>query len=93
MDTWSSTWLEAYMWHCGDDHCNCFQPRIDRVRPGVHRPWIKRELVWEGTFHSDPDCHEYEQQVDELKRAAEDHGITLDDNHHGKREDQHDTSA
>lgn len=44
--------LHASVWWCGDETCDCTQPKIERLTPN-HRagyPWICREEVWSGKF-------------------------------------------
>jgi predicted DNA-binding protein (UPF0278 family) len=85
--TWASTRLEAIIWWCGDDECDCTQPQIDRVTPNLSEgyPWIRRETVWRGTFHSKPDADQALAQRAELAVAAAERGITLDADGYGVR--------
>jgi hypothetical protein len=52
---WKKTRIIAHMWHCGDEICNCYQPKIERITPNKNNdfPWIERELLWSGTFCTD----------------------------------------
>jgi hypothetical protein len=80
--------LQAYIWWCGDEDCDCTCPQIDRVTPRAGHPgWINRERLWTGTFHSRADREESAEQVKELEAAADRYGIELDDDHQGEREE------
>lgn len=72
-------YLVAEIWGCGDEVCDCYQPQITKILPHVppRPPWIRREKVWEGTFHSQPEPEEWEQMKRELREAAAANGITL----------------
>jgi hypothetical protein len=75
-ETWLTTRVRAEMWWCGDEHCNCTQPQIDRITPNhdAGYPWIKRERLWEGEFQSDASAEESLAQWRELIAAAEKYG-------------------
>jgi hypothetical protein len=80
---WQQTWLVASIWYCGDeDFCDCSQPVIELVYPNrqVGPPWVHRERVWEGTFHSQATGDEYREQRRELYRECRKRGIRLCDN-------------
>lgn len=85
---WETERLVAYIWWCGDDHCDCTQPRIDHISPNrkASYPWIHSKNVWSGTFQSDGEGRP-EQRI-ELEEAAKRCGITLmgtdDDAHYGQ---------
>lgn len=51
---WEQSYVYATIWNCGDDDCQCYQPRIYRSSPNlkVGRPWRIQEMLWEGTFAS-----------------------------------------
>jgi hypothetical protein len=71
--------LEAYIWFCGDDECDCTQPVVERIDPNPQAPgFIKRTLLWEGTFCCQAGRTERAAQVRELRAAARRHGINLD---------------
>jgi hypothetical protein len=74
---WLTPRLEARVWHCDDEVCDCWQPVIERVTPGEAFPWIKRERLWEGSFISQPEAHESKQMIEDLRKAAADYGIEL----------------
>lgn len=79
---WKRPKLEARMWHCGDPgYCDCYHPVVERITPGKKWPWIKRERLWEGTFHSQPETEEWKNQKAELAKAADDYKIILDSQH------------
>ncbi len=79
LDHWGKTWLRAFMWYCGDDVCNCSQPKIIKQSPNWNMgyPWVRQDSVWEGTFRSDGE--DYELLVQELKDAAARYDIPLTD--------------
>jgi len=74
-------YLEARMWWCQDEVCDCHQPQIDRVtaNPDDSR-FVRREAVWRGSFKSDGDM---EGLRDELLAAANEHGISVDQDGYG----------
>ena len=76
---WRRPTLEASMWWCGDDDCDCWQPQIDRLTPNFKGgyPWIHREEVWRGDFHSQPEASEWAAQLQQLRDAAAQHGVPL----------------
>ena len=85
---WAKVWIEAYIWWCGDDICNCTQPKLDRVSPnhhGIGYPWIRRMNLWSGTFVSDRDGDELAVQEGEINEIANRFGITLDRDYCGRR--------
>jgi hypothetical protein len=55
MQTWGISHLLAGVWYCGDEQCACSQAQIEQIDPNLNAgpPWIRREPVWQGTFHSD----------------------------------------
>jgi hypothetical protein len=70
--------LQAYIWWCGDDDCDCVQPVVDRVEPSpTDRRFWKRTNIWEGTFVSrggnwgDPEMPTKEDLEAELHEACE----------------------
>jgi hypothetical protein len=76
-DNWGRTYLEAQIWHCGDEICNCYQPQIDEISPNCSAgyPWIRRKEIWRGTFCSDPSHEEYEAMIRELTEKAKNLGV------------------
>jgi hypothetical protein len=82
---WATPRLEARMWFCEDEVCSCTQPQIDRITPNLESgyPWIKRERVWEGVFHSNADAAELAAQRAALHAAAAERGIALDRDDYG----------
>lgn len=76
---WNETKLEARVWWCGDELCDCRQAEIDRITPN-HRagyPWIHREPVWRGTFYSDGEG--VAETVEELRDECARRGIPIAD--------------
>ena len=78
-DEWESGYVVARMWHCGDEYCNCLEPRIEQVSPNREAgyPWVRRETLWTGTFVSTgesgldwPDGVTYDSLVEEMGQAA-----------------------
>lgn len=63
--------IEAYIWYCGDEICDCTQPVIEKIEPNlkVGFPWVMRTRLWEGTFYSQPSFDERRQQDAELEEA------------------------
>jgi hypothetical protein len=51
---WIAGRLNAYIWWCGDDYCDCTQPTLERITPNLQMgfPWIHRETLWQGTLVS-----------------------------------------
>jgi len=87
---WRAPRLVAGMWFCGDYTCDCTQPQVEEIRPNIEvgYPWIRRAVLWQGTFLSQTDdCEpeERERQYIELKVAAMEYGISLDDHGCGDR--------
>ncbi len=91
MDEWRATWLQVYIWWCGDEHCDCTQPVVERVTPNIEAwyPWIHRERLWEGTFMSSNgyglEVDEQELRDRELDEAAAEYGIALNEQRFGSR--------
>lgn len=52
---WEDTKIVGYIWHCGDEFCDCSQARIERLTPNrkCGPPRIRRVLLWSGTFYCD----------------------------------------
>lgn len=69
MMTWEDTYEESYIWYCGDEICDCYQPVIEEVSPNrkAGHPWVKRRRVWEGTFFSRPHLEEHKEMAEELR--------------------------
>jgi hypothetical protein len=64
----------AYLWSCGDDECDCYQPVVERLYRNrlsslAGAVWSVR--VWEGSFHSQPDADEMATMRAELAAAIE----------------------
>jgi hypothetical protein len=79
--------VEVYLWWCGDEICDCTQPTADVIVPKIY-PNIAREVIWQGTFHSESggrlEPEEYEQREKELKAAAKFFNVTLEDDYGSK---------
>ena len=69
-DLWNQERLQAYIWWCGDDQCNCQQAQIRGVKPNHEAgyPWIKPVTIWTGTFFTDGEGGEIptEELLDEV---------------------------
>lgn len=54
VERWRTPRIQAHLWYCGDQECDCTHPVIERITPNVDAgyPWIRRETLWEGTFLS-----------------------------------------
>lgn len=71
--------LEAYIWHCGDDTCDCNQAVIVKgIRFLGRNAHVSEERVWEGTFFSEPTADDWVTIRRELVGAAVIYGITVD---------------
>ncbi len=70
--TWGDVRYEARLWWCGDDVCDCTQPKIDLVSPNhdAGRPWIRRWTIWAGTFVTAASSGEIDEQRRELSQAV-----------------------
>jgi hypothetical protein len=77
-DNWGRTYLEAQIWHCGDEICNCYQPQIDEISPNHcgGYPWIHRKEIWRGSFISEPNPKELSAMQKELAEKAKELGIS-----------------
>lgn len=65
----------AEMWWCGDDDCDCHQPRIVEFRTDW-RGWRRDfRVIEEGPFHSYPDAEEWEEMRQWLHDACARHGV------------------
>ena len=86
-DVWYAGWVEAYIWHCGDETCDCTQAKIDRVTPNLAAgyPWVVRNRLWKGEFLSEADTEEKATQEAALRGAATEHGIDLNGDLYGRR--------
>lgn len=78
LERWKRIRLEARIWRCGDgDYCDCRLPVVERITPANKWPLIKRERLWSGSLHSQPNSEEWRKQLKELQAAAVAHDITL----------------
>jgi hypothetical protein len=68
--------LEAFVWWCYDEVCDCSQAVIERVTPRVDALWPKRERIWEGTFFTEGEGSAETRA--ELIVAAARYGIKLE---------------
>lgn len=75
---WSETRTVGHMWWCGDEECDCTQPKVERLTPNLVAgyPWIHREVLWRGTFCTGATPQEREAQEQELAAALERYGAT-----------------
>ncbi len=73
LEAWNTERVVAEMWWCGDAVCDCTQPIIDRITPNrdAGYPWIRRERLWDGSFHSNATPEEILAQWAELLGARE----------------------
>ena len=69
-EPWDAGCIQAHIWHCGDDTCDCYQPRIDHLvpihHPSLGRPGYRIETLWEGSFISGPTLDEMKMLRREL---------------------------
>ncbi len=84
----TKNYLRAYLWWCGDEVCNCYQPKIELVKP---RQWSHLQvydfkLLWAGDFHSEPEMQEMQDMILELQSKAREYGITLDEHFSGTKD-------
>lgn len=86
-DEWRKTRLEAQIWGCGDEICDCHQAQIERIRPNFKAgfPWVLREVVWRGTFACGGE--EVWRMREELHEAARGLGIMLDEFDYGIKDE------
>lgn len=72
--------IEAYIWWCGDEECDCNQSVIEEVsKKRVRGLFVHpRKRLWEGTFISQPSAQEMDQLNLELKEECEKRKITID---------------
>lgn len=68
--------IQAYIWWCGDDVCDCTEPLIDVITPNEKAgyPWIERTTIWRGTFRS-RDSERGGDPQEELIAACDRYGI------------------
>lgn len=78
-ERWKESRVVAEMWDCGDDYCDCTQPRIYRESPNLEAgyPWVNRDLLWEGTFRTDGEGWGNQDDRDALVVAAEQFGAEM----------------
>ena len=77
------TYLEAKIWWCGDDICDCHQPQIDLCYPNPHNSrFILRKEIWRGRFGCEGDM---EGMYEELIAAAQERNIILDSDLYGTK--------
>lgn len=67
----------AYVWWCGDEVCDCYQARIEHLRPNPAGGWF-RETVWKGAFITDGG---YAACLTELSAEADRRGLPLGDSY------------
>ena len=79
-EQWLETYLEARLWYCEDEECDCHQPQIDRVMPNHEAgyPFIQRQRLFSGTFYSRPSGTEMAELKEQLAFEAKRLGIDLD---------------
>lgn len=80
---WLDTRLEARIWWCGDEYCDCTKPVIERITPNLQagHPWVHRETVWEGRFLTDTGTYSLaareELQYAPLREACQRLGVPV----------------
>lgn len=72
--------LQAYVWWCQDEVCDCNQPVVELVQrhPTLGGTACKTTRLWEGKYISEPDADEWLEQRAELTFAASRFHIKLD---------------
>jgi hypothetical protein len=84
-DRWRTSRVQASMWWCGDNDCDCTQPLIERITPNLDAgyPWINRETLWSGEFLTATYEYSMEQREERhmapLRAACERYGIPVPD--------------
>ena len=66
-EKWEKPIYRAEIWWCGDDHCDCHEPRITIRTPNFEAgyPWVHIIPIWNGTFSTNG------EGLDELKKELE----------------------
>lgn len=74
---WTRPRYDAGLWWCGDEVCDCYQPKITLRTPNLTTgpPWDRLTPIWEGTFTSGPSGDEYRAMQSELAAECERKGI------------------
>lgn len=71
----------AYFWSCGDEVCDCWEPRIYRGTGKFDTVAGKTmecmETVWTGTFFSGPEPEDWATMKQELREAADRFGAEI----------------
>lgn len=60
----------AYIWWCGDDHCDCHQPVIEDLFENKIVHGVVILPVWKGTFIGEPTTLEMQSLEEELRVAV-----------------------
>lgn len=82
---WLAGLVRARLWYCGDDHCDCTEPIIERVTPNLRLgyPAVHREALWVGRFLTDTgdytEAEREELQYGPWRRACADFGVAVPD--------------
>ena len=71
MGKWGDNGTYLTLWDCGDDVCDCHQPQLVRQTKRDDGGGYKSEMLWEGTFHSQPSAEEWEEFRREGREAME----------------------
>lgn len=59
------------MWHCGDEYCDCWQPRLEtRGYKDGYENFLLNEINV-GTFHSQPEVKDWLEMKLEFEAAKE----------------------
>ena len=74
--------IVANMWKCWDK-CYCWQPQLVRYVPSQSWLGFRHEIIWQGTFRTEPDLVERAELLAELKAEALKHGIEIDEDGEG----------
>ena len=81
---WQSTKIIAQVWNCGDEICDCNHGVIERITPNESSgyPWIKREMIYDGIFHSNGEGYnEIEKDLKEAVDRFRSDGFAVEDIH------------
>ena len=73
----------GFMWYCGDEVCECSQPRIEqrsyREDDLGRRRYCGSQTLWEGQFRSQAEADERADQLRELAEECDRRGIPVPD--------------
>lgn len=78
------------MWKC-ENKCCCWQPMIEKIYTNIFDSrFIKKEILWEGTYKANPDSKESSDLWKELRSATIEFLAEPDVNDPDKRSESND---